>query len=124
MRQIKFRGWSEDHNKFVEVDYIDLLRKGFGIQYRQSLSAVTWEFPDEFILSQFTGLTDKNGKEIYEGDILKYKIQGTLQNDNYVVDTLENLYLDCNHSDPYYRITEMEIIGNVYENPELINTNL
>ena len=81
----------------------------------------------EFILMQFTGLKDKNGKEIYEGDIVKIGIllnelviyEGVVaySNGRFTCDT-GKLEIDWWR----YEITKqtIEIIGNIHENPELL----
>ena len=111
MREIKFRAYHknagemlyeiysltcyESHGKvngIMEVDYEDL------------------DYPDDIELMQYTGLKDKNGKEIYEGDIVKYEDWLTpeiISMDNYnILDAIS-----CR---------AVEIIGNTYENPELL----
>ena len=82
---------------------------------------------DRFILMQFTGLHDKNGKEIYEGDIVQiYKHMSSEKSEvTQVVWDEEN----CEYKGIYPNIAvweQHEVIGNIYENPELLevtNTN-
>lgn len=78
-----------------------------------------WSYWDKTM--QNTGLLDKNKKEIYEGDIVKYDIQGHTQAEPLMVDH-ENLIIGLNHDDSYYAMDEesFEIIGNIYENKELL----
>lgn len=73
---------------------------------------------------QFTGLLDKNDKEIYEGDILIVYIEGIKQNRPYIVKDLRWFYFDINQTDLYFRISKQEIIGNIYENPKLLRETL
>lgn len=76
---------------------------------------------------QFTGLLDKNGKEIYEGDILKYKTNyyGKLKEDNQkVIEWVNDLEHD-GFGEPLamgylFRGYDWEIIGNIWEHPQLL----
>lgn len=73
-------------------------------------------------LMQFTGLKDKTGKEIYEGDVLRISMQGDTQTNPFVVENLWDLRIGMENGDPYVRIDNaVEIIGNIYENPELLS---
>ena len=74
----------------------------------------------DIILMQTTGLEDKNGVEIYEGDIVKYFRKG-----NSVIEWKDGGFIIKRVMDGEYelmqsRIAEMEVIGNIYENPELL----
>ena len=76
-------------------------------------------------LMQFTGLTDKNGREIYEGDIVKY-IMGM----KFTITFHKNAFGWFEGDDfiPFAdmaqcQLPELEVIGNIYENPELLKEN-
>jgi uncharacterized phage protein (TIGR01671 family) len=133
VREIKFRGWLTKLKMMfsaeeMATDQLTLLTTG---QFINVSGAHTWESQihpvDKFIPLQYTGLKDKNGKEIYEGDIIAVDLED--------VDKLENMEVkwceDCcgftfgtkdNSASPnFYGKSNYcaEIIGNIYENPEL-----
>lgn len=71
-------------------------------------------------LGQFTGLTDKNGKEIYEGDIIGGNPNGYIKWDN--EDSSYEVEYHAFHKDWLYSVYYLiEIIGNIHDNPELLN---
>lgn len=112
-REIKFRAW--DGEQMVSPDYID--RKGRGHWKSDSVPICTGvNAPDA--LMQFTGLHDAEGKEIYEGDILE-TLDGKLAiewNDDVCI---------FQYSDGHCFIDRYGmwcvVVGNIYENPELLN---
>ena len=87
-------------------------------------------YPDEIELMQSTGLKDKNGKEIFEGDVLELKDCGeTIGNVKvYWDDSLALFQLDAiivDEKAPIYKVVDDEdysyiVVGNIYENPELL----
>jgi uncharacterized phage protein (TIGR01671 family) len=117
-REIKFRAWNNDLKLYSKpftlkssiLNFTD--KNGLGVM--KSLS-------DE-IIEQFTGLKDINGKEIYEGDICKHN------NDIAVIVFWEgafifNKYYTHNNSLTNFAcIRTFEIIGNIYETPELLQS--
>jgi len=105
MREIKFRAWVEEPGTDIRWFYYFKI----GETVSPSLSVVAWE--------QFTGLHDKNGKEIYEGDIL----ENPDYEEAFVVEYHEGVAGYVGWGDDKtagcYLITgdEIEVIGNIYE---------
>lgn len=117
-RIIKFRVWDKESEKMYPVDGIQFATQDI-IAYDEDL-AEDQILPFDSPLMQFTGLTDSKGKEIYEGDLLKIYMGGDLQDGYYEVKNMLNFYLDCNRDEMYNRITNKTIIGNIYENADLL----
>lgn len=108
MKEIKFKAWDTEENEMVEWEDLKLL-------------LVTELFCNQrYVNLQFTGLVDKNEKEIYTGDILNTWVDGYLQKILYVVEDMRKLYNEFNRDDGYYLMQRCEIIGNIYKNPELV----
>lgn len=126
----RFRAWIKSLKWMCDVTnisfdskFVDICQKGDTERYTE----MSVEF-DEIKLMQSTGLTDKNGKEIFEGDVVRQvRTQPTIENETIIgaVTMLEGAWLIVNDneqlaSDLWSETDENEIISNIYENPELL----
>lgn len=124
-REIKFRAWHKDLKKMFKIGQITL-EKGTWNFEPNDRDFIGMSIPSQpsFVLMQYTGLHDKNAKEIYEGDILKVYYKG-MSEVGYV--EYDNDYCEykiiINTDKDYFSLwksIDLEKIGNIYDNPELL----
>lgn len=129
MREIKFRGYSKE--KLIGSQWI---ANGYGvskINYIDGTSSVYLLTPygdylvEEDSIGQYTGVKDKSGKEIYEGDIIKYShsIVGTIFREvriKYGMWGIEGMTKGTQIPFANLLENEYEVVGNKFENPELL----
>ena len=117
--ELKFRGWMKNMEMMVDLQKLTPLAT--------SAEGLFIPSSDLLIVMQFTGLKDKNGKEIYEGDILTTEYERTLEvrwrkGSWYVYERDEEFCpLMGVPGIAGYISEEIEVIGNIYENPERTN---
>ena len=128
MREILFKGKRVDNGEWVEGFYVNVPE-----HYKQEMSGKSYivsinnglfmEVVPETV-GQYTGLTDKNGKKIFEGDIVKF------------YDTIHKVVFEAMNGTAYFGIKisdtetwgfgnyvevyKLEVIGNIHDNPELL----
>lgn len=118
MREILFRGKDICDNEWI---YGQWLPKSGTICTETNIEGTTL-YNDLFVkpdtIGQYTGLTDKNGTKIFEGDILKWRKTKIIV--NYIGCTFLGYDIHgVTHNIPVV-MTECEVIGNIYDNPELL----
>lgn len=148
-REIKFRAWDIKNKRMIYEanDLVGgyLIRIDLDGYVSATYKQICFD-SDEIILMAFTGLKDKNGKEIYEGDILCYKAEKMTKDGALILGTEgfhpENsvkVYFEdgifwgegkyrrreevCQLISQYRKFLIFEVIGNIYENPELLKSN-
>ena len=125
MREIKFRAWDKENKKMMKVSSLSLENKEIAVRENGTYHFFRMK---NLELMQYTGLNDKNDKEIYEGDILFFRDENTKyvvvwQDAAFIIKSIEiRKYSEemCWLDD-----TEIccEIVGNIYENKNLLDEN-
>lgn len=139
MRKIKFRVYDKENKIMNYLDLEDLCEDDYWFDGETEVWNVLHDCNNEqekFVLMQYTGLKDKNGKEIYEGDIVLYQDWECCYegggNDSFTNKGI----VEYNESNCCFNVTEratidredvlyegnedLEVIGNIYDNPELL----
>lgn len=148
MREIKFRAWDKHINEMWNAEKLTLSIRNNRLEFisykpdKHSEITTTGRFldTDRFILMQYTGLKDKNGKEIYEGDIVKYneldvemdkmfdcpkfksvwKTKKIVWKNGYY-EPIIDVYKTIDFENIPFGL--FEVIGDIYQNPELLEVN-
>lgn len=124
MREIKFRAWDKEQKEWVKYSITD----NIPIFCHNTSRWRTDKAGERFVLSQYTGLKDKNNREIYEGDVIKAisfarwigVVEYSDENSAFIFDDLDKKY----RGDSIVFMSQFDqgfkILGNIYENPELL----
>ena len=129
MRKIKFRAWDKKKKKMWEdIDLNHSAKYGFLMVDNDSFDEMG--VSRELVLMQYTGLVDKNGKEIYEGDIVKGEVmfQGEPMEIKGQIKYVHCRFVILEHMCSLYQFSNkfdgkgrwIKVIGNKFENPELL----
>ncbi len=121
MREIKFRAWDNKKECFTDYQIMD----NFILFFEKHNGCWLSNKENRFELMQYTGLNDKNGKEIYEGDIIEVDGYGnkeiytvSYRYGRYVLETKDLVEGFLDVDDDF-----LEVVGNIYEHPKLLEEN-
>lgn len=123
MRTIKFRAWDVNNKEMLDVQELDYQDSYNGQPMVRTTMYNDYFDVEDMILMQYTGLKDITGREIYEGDIVKSFFVDTDEagNEIYKYYIMEVKYDEVLCSYKIDKFMNLEVIGNIYENKELLN---
>lgn len=129
-REIKFRAWDKNHNCMVSHrSFASFFNPNDG----GNATTVLGYNPDWVVLMQYTGLKDKNGVEIYEGDVVRFTMKLVPRSKKvtaYVTWNVKSAHYQLNFTETSFTgfadkvPFDVEVIGNIYESPELMTTTI
>ena len=117
-REIKFRAWDKYHQHMLDDFYFQNIDDSnwvnVGFERLKDLK--------DLVIMQFTGLLDKNGKEIYEGDVVANVIyfDEPRKLEFNVLGAVSTVFKGSQFSITTHMLRDIEVIGNIYSNPELV----
>lgn len=122
MRELKVRAWYKPYRQMCQVESLRFDENGVyaAVLIEESFYDRRIVEADEIVIEQFTGLKDKNGTEIYEGDIL---IDDTGEPVEYwVVKFADGGFVgECaGVAESLFELTNLEVVGNIHEDSELL----
>lgn len=136
-RKIELRTWLKLENKMGVIGSFYPVSKRIILQNEKRNYGFKFYEDNEYVLMQYTGIKDKNGKEIYEGDIVQFCWFNQRQEETHITSVIKfaegmwQIWTKINT--PFFGLDEayslyngaeqddeIEVIGNIYENPELI----
>ncbi|HWT74367.1 MAG TPA: YopX family protein [Mobilitalea sp.] len=126
MREIKFRAWDKKQRAFINGFNMIGFSTGQGAPNKKLQRFSSYWDEEDIELMQYTGLKDKNGKEIYEGDILEfYDIYGAVKFGLHSDNVYNGWYVEVKSSGTQCELNESfqfsKVMGNIFDNPELLN---
>ena len=123
MREIKFRAWDKKRKEIFQIGNLSISYSGSFLDCTKRMTNLFREerllIPEDCEVMQYTGLKDINGEEIYEGDIIKW-IDSDGKERRDAVEFRRGHFFICNYDYSIDCYPQIEVIGNIYENPELL----
>lgn len=122
----KYRAWDVRRGEMIDVTHMEFDEDGVRVRNWRYADFTLEAIGDGLTLMQFTGLLDKNGKEIYEGDVLDFNAIGSTGTSVGEVLFRNGAFCIAENDKPLRHVYDgvfgtPKVIGNIYENPVLLN---